>query len=102
MRLQNIQEYLEWKAYATSVNDLTWAYYTGTGSEDDIRFGDFIDGWWLMGINEAKTDRFWFVSNQDYGEVTRWCVSWNDCNYLKPVVKVKKTNIENVLFRRDA
>ncbi len=102
MRLQNIQEYLEWKAYATSVNDLTWAYYTGTGSEDDIRFGDFIDGWWLMGINEAKTDRFWYVSNQDYGEVTRWCVSWNDCNYLKPVVKVKKTNIENVLFRRDA
>jgi hypothetical protein len=44
MRLLNIVEFLVFKNYAVSVDEIDWAYYSNTGSENEIRFGSGIGG----------------------------------------------------------
>ena len=103
MRLLNIEEFLVFKNYAVSVDEIDWAYYSNSCSENEIRFGSGIGGWWLMSINSNRTDRFWYVDNNGrQGKASAYCVSSSACNHLKPVVKVKKRNLEAVLFRRGA
>ena len=103
MRLLNIEEFLVFKNYAVSVDEIEWAYYSNSCSENEIRFGSGIGGWWLMSINSNRTDRFWYVDNNGrQGKASAYCVSSSACNHLKPVVKVKKRNLEAVLFRRGA
>ena len=103
MRLLNIEEFLVFKNYAVSVDEIEWAYYSNSCSENEIRFGSGIGGWWLMSINSNRTDRFWYVDNNGrQGKASAYCVSSSTCNHLKSVVKVKKRNLEEILFRRDA
>ena len=102
MRLINIQEYYAFKNHATNIGDITWAYYSDSGTENGIRFGESNGGWWTMSINSNRTDRFWMVDNLNRtGSATVWCVSYSACNHLKPVIKVKKENLENILFRQE-
>lgn len=55
-----------------------------------------------MSINSKRTDCFWMVDNINRtGIATVWCVSYSACNHLKPVIKVKKENLENILFRQE-
>ena len=102
MRLVSMTEYVTFRAKARNLN-ATWAFYT-SGSSDNIRYGDTIGGWWTMGISSSNQDRFWYVDNQSFnGTIDRWCVSFNaNCYHLKPVVKVKKENIEDVLYKQEA
>lgn len=44
MRLLNIEEFLVFKNYAVSVDEIEWAYYSNSGSENEIRFGSGIGG----------------------------------------------------------
>ena len=38
MRLINIQEYYAFKNHATNIGDITWAYYSDSGTENGITY----------------------------------------------------------------
>ena len=104
MRLINVEEYYVFKNYGKSVDDVSWVYFSEYNDDNIARFGQRSKGWWTMSILSTKQDRFCYIENDDLsGTVSAWCVSGNPgCYYLKPVVKVKKRNLESVLFRRGA
>ena len=101
MRLVSMQEYVTFRTKARNLS-ATWAFFT-SGSGDNARYGDSIGGWWTMGISSSQQDRFWYVDNQSFnGTIDRWCVSFHTgCYHLKPVIKVKKENIEDVLYYQE-
>jgi prepilin-type N-terminal cleavage/methylation domain-containing protein len=101
MRLVSMQEYVTFRTKARNLS-ATWAFFT-SGSGDNARYGDSIGGWWTMGISSSQSDRFWYVDNNSLnGTIDRWCVSFNiSCYHLKPVIKVKKENIEDVLYYQE-
>ena len=99
MRLVSMEEYVAFRTKARNLS-ATWAFFT-TGSGDQTRYGN--DGWWTMGIGTSYQDRFWYVENSSFnGTISYWCVSFNaNCYHLKPVIKVKKENIEDVLYYQE-
>ena len=104
LRMVNIEEHYIFRNYANSVDEAYWAYYTlSNTTEDNVqRYGSNLSGLWTMGINESRTDRYWYVNNEEYdGKVSAYYHPTTSLP-IRTVSKVKKENIENVLFRRDA
>ena len=102
MRLVNIQEYYTFRNYANSVNEPYWAYYSLSNSTEDsvLRYGSNLSGWWTMGIHENRTDRYWYVNNEHYdGRVSAYYHPTTALP-LRVVIKVKKENLEEILFQR--
>ena len=104
LRMVNIEEHYIFRNYANSVNEPYWAYYSLSNTTEDnvLRYGSNLSGLWTMGINSNRTDRYWYINNEDYdGKVSAYYHPTTALP-IRTVAKVKKENLEDVLFRREA
>ena len=103
LRMVNIEEHYIFRNYANSISETYWAYYSLSNTTEDnvLRYGSNLSGLWTMGVNSNRTDRYWYVNNEDYdGKVSAYYHPTTALP-IRTVAKVKKENLEDVLFRRE-